>query len=482
MGSVAISIHAGDGKTVKSMLESVRDGKTKPTVVTRNGMVLGASGPGAVPTESADGKLAILFSGDLYNADKLRPLLRPAPKSDSYAEIVMGLYKMKGIECVHYLDGPFTFVLIDGDEFYAARDPLGVKPFYFAKRDNGWLFASELKAFSNDVKKVAEFPPGRYLDSKAALHRYYKIPETTAKSVNVSDAVDLIRALVTDSIEKRIQPSGEVGIYLTGTLESCIIAALAAERVKKIRTYSVGLAGSADGHTAKRVASWLSTDHTHIEVSEQEALDSLQTVVTGLESFDAGIVRHAVADYFAIREAAPQISALVGSDGANELFGGYAYLRPMFSEKLSHELMAITRDLHRTHLLRWERMTSMFGVEARSPFVDRKLVHAAFHLPANLKINEEGRSKWILRRAFSTILPAWVVDRPDNDDTFNVGIQTSLEEYAASVFTDEDLAKDKQTREALNLRTKDEMLYYRIWSAKFPPEYVNLVGRTQLPA
>jgi asparagine synthetase B (glutamine-hydrolysing) len=131
----------------------------------------------------------------------------------------------------------------------------------------------------------------------------------------------------------------------------------------------------------------------------------------------------------------------------------------MFSEKLTGEIRRITEDLHKTNLLRWEKMTASVGIEGRMPFVDRKLVHAAFHLPANMKINEEGRSKWILRRTFSTLLPAWVIDRPDNDDTHHQGIITALEEYAATVFTDDELASDAIKSEPLSIRTKDELLY-----------------------
>jgi asparagine synthase (glutamine-hydrolysing) len=310
--------------------------------------------------------------------------------------------------------------------------------------------------------------------------RYYKLPDAPVKNVNLNEAVDLIRTLVTDSVTKRIEPAGDVGIYLTGSVESCIVAALAAEKVKKIKTFSVGLEGSVDGNTAKRVASWLSTDHTHVEISQQDVLDCLPEVVARIESYDANLVRQAVADYFAVQAATGKVKALVSGDGANELFGGYAYLRPMFSEKLTSEIRNITEDLHRTNLHRWERMTSAAGIEGRMPYVDRKLVHAAFHLPANMKINEEGRSKWILRRTFSTLLPAWVIDRPDNDDTHHQGVITALEEYAATVFTDEDLANEELKAEPISVRTKDELLYYQIWSTKFPAEYVHLVGRTQL--
>lgn len=479
MAALAASVNAGNQTLVKKMLKAAVSGKATQELVSKSGIILGAAGEEAQTAESRDGKQSIIFVGDIYNVDTLRPLLKPSPAGKTAADIILALYRMKGSQCVHYLDGPFAFVIADGDKFYAARDPLGVKPLYFCKSEKGWLFSTELKAFGDDVKKVSEFPPGCYVDTDNGARRYYKLPEAPVKNVNLNEAVDLIRTLVTDSITKRIEPHGEVGIYLTGSVESCIIAALAAEKVKRIKTFSVGLEDTIDGNTAKRVASWLNTDHTHIEITQQDVLDCLPEVVETIENFDSGLVRQAVADYFAVKAAAGHVKALVSGDGANELFGGYAYLRPMFSEKLTGEIRRITEDLHKTNLPRWEKMTAAVGLEGRMPFVDRKLVHAAFHLPANMKINEEGRSKWILRRTFSTLLPAWVIDRPDNDDTHHQGIITALEEYAATVFTDDDLANDTHKSEPLSIRTKDELLYYQIWSAKFPAEYVQLMGRTQ---
>src|SRR5207247_6591793 len=124
-------------------------------------------------------------------------------------------YKMKGRKCVHYLDGAFAFVLVDGKDFYAARDPLGAKPLYFAKNGDGYLFASELKAFPADVKKVSEFPIACYFDSESGARRYFKLPDAPSKQVNVPEAVELIRMLVTESTHKQLNPLGEVGIYLT---------------------------------------------------------------------------------------------------------------------------------------------------------------------------------------------------------------------------------------------------------------------------
>lgn len=481
MSAIACAVNAGDADLIKKMLSAMSEGReVSEAIHSKNGAVFGAAAPDGKHEFAQTNSELLVFNGRLYNADNLRPLISPKPKGSGDADVILALHKMKGTKCVHYLDGPFAFVLVHNKGFYAARDPLGLKPLYFAKLNGGWVFATELKAFPEEVKRVTEFPQGGYLDSEMGMRRYFKLIENPPKQVNVADAVELIRVLVTEAVEKRLGEVEEVGLYLTGSLESCIIAALAAEKVKKLRTFSVGLEGTVDGQTAKRVASWLSTDHTHYEVTEQDALDSLQTVVHALESFDAGVVRQAVADHFAVGQAAGKVNALLSGDAANELFGGYAYLRPMFSEKLTQEIRTITEDLHRTSLLRWDRITSFHGIEARAPFTDRKLVHAAFHLPANLKINEEGRSKWILRRAFSTLLPAWVVDRPDSDDTLNQGIQNSLQEYAATVFTDEDLSAAQHDAAKPNLRTKDELLYYQIWSAKFSPDYVPLVGRTHL--
>lgn len=445
-------------------------------IVSRDGIAIG--GRGVEPVDQNDGKYVIYFTGHLFNADTLRPLVSPKPKTDHPAEIILSLYKMKGAKCVHYLEGSFAFVLIAKDEFYAARDPIGGKPLYFAKSADGYVFSSELRAMPKSAKKISAFPPGCYFDSNTGAARYFKLPEAPAKQVNVADAVETIRLLVTDAVQKQIEPVDQVGIYLTGSLESCIIAALASEKFKKIKTFSVGLQGTDDGVTAKRVASWLSTDHKHYEITQQDLLDCLQDVVKHLESFDAGVVRQAVASYYAAKIAKDSVKALAAGVAANEIFGGYPYLRPMFSERLTLEIKAITEDLHRTHLLRWDRITQLHGLQGYAPYTDRKLLTAAFHLPANLKINEEGRSKWVLRRAFSTALPAWVVDRPDQDDTFSHHMVGALIEYADSVFTDKDLNEASSGPAAI--RTKDELLYYQIWKDEFPEEYVSLVGRTQI--
>lgn len=429
-----------------------------------------------------DNKNGIIFAGHLFNNPKLREAMHAKKNIEADSQVVYELYKLKDRKCVHYLDGSYAFIIQSGTHFYAARDPLGAKPLYFARSDQGWAFASNLKAFLKSKLTPSVFPAGCYFDSESGARRYFKLPEVAPKQINVNEAVELIRTLVTEAIIKNLEDKSEIGIYLTGSLESCIIAAIAAEQQKRIKTFSVGLTDSQDGHVAKRIASWLATDHTHIEITQQDILDNLQKIVSITESFDAPIIRHAVADYFTVKTACDYVNVLLSGEAASELFGGYPYLRPMYPEKLNAEIRMITNNLQQTHLPRWDHITSTSGVEGRVPFTDRRLIHAAFHLPANLKVSEEGRTKWILRRAFSTMLPAWVVDRPDADDSVHAGIYGALTEYAESVFTDEDLSatKSKEDDKEPTIRTKDEMLYWQIWSAQFPKNYVSLVGRTHI--
>jgi asparagine synthase (glutamine-hydrolysing) len=421
----------------------------------------------------------IVLDGTILNAQRIRDTLQPKPRNTSAAATVIGLYGAKDRKIAQFLDGLFSLFIRDGDYFYAARDHLGGYPFYFAQVNGGWLFASELKAFVERAQSLSEFPPGCYFHSGVGLRRYFRL-EGPARPVSFQDAIEVVRVLVTDAVKRHVG-SGEVGILLNGSVESSIVAALAHQKNRKVRTYSAGLEGSQDGHTAKRVAEWIGVKHTHVEVSVEDILNHLQEIIWRLESFDGPMVRHAVADFFAVRAAAEEVKVMVGTDAANELFGGYPYLRPMYQDKLTAEIKRITEELHRTHLLRWNRMVTGWGLEPRSPFTDRRLAHAVSKLPANYKISEDGRSKWALRRAFSTMLPAWIVDRPDSEDVHCVGIQTALAEYADSVFTDEDLAKYKGKDAELqpSLRTKDELLYYQIWRQRFPEEFAALVGRTQ---
>ncbi len=483
MSEWVCAINGGDEKFVTSMLEvDLLDGQSIKTS-SQPGIAFGYTeskndADACQFFETSDG-FSVLFRGSLTNASKLRQGVKPKPKDNTDAALIVALYKMKGRKLTHYLEGSFSFVLREKNHFFAARDPIGVKPLYYGKSNDAWIFATELKAFPSSVQKIAEFPPGCYWESESGARRYYKLPDQPAEQVSLQEGMEVVRALVNDSVQKVAKSEMEIGIHLSGSVESCIVAALVAQKKPKVRTFSVGLQDSSDGMTAKKVASWLGTEHIHLEVTQEEMLESLQTIIYKLESFDAPLVRNAVADYFAVKCASEHVRVLLSGDGANELFGGHAYLRPMFREKLAVELKQITDDLHKTQLLRWHRMTNCFGIEGRTPFADRRMVHAIMRFPVGLKVNDDGRGKWVLRRAFSTVLPAWVVDRPDSEDTHAASLQQALITYAETVFTEEDLAAHSDSGGVL-LRTRDEMLYHQIWSSKFPEHMAALIGRTHL--
>lgn len=424
----------------------------------------------------------IAFSGSITNAQSLRPHLKPKPINAADAAMILSLYRMRSRKSTHFLEGNYAFILRHGKDFFAARDPLGAKTLYYAKSGDGWIFATDMKAFIGTDLKVSNFPPGCYFESGVGARRFFKVPESISDKVNATEAVELVRVLVMESVQNAAKADTELGVYLTGTVESCIIAAILAQKNRKIKTFSVGFEGTNDGQTAKKVASWLGTEHTHVEVSEQQILDNLQDIVCFVESFDAPVIRQAVGDFFAMKEASSQVEMMLSGEAANELFGGYSYLRPMYHEKLSGEIKRITEQLHCTQLQRIHHMTSAHGLQSRLPFSARRLVETVSRLPANMKVSEDGRSKWVLRRAFGTVLPAWVADRPDADDTQSMGIQQMLVNYAETVFTEDDLKSYNESRGENDpeIRTRDEMLYYQIWKSKFGAQFLSLVGRTHL--
>lgn len=488
MGGLVCAIRTEDVGSVQRMLRALTSDELQDDSVVHHGKVIfggvgSLAGRGVRVFEAQDGHVMVAFSGYLYNAEFLRSRVKPKPKDKSDAALALSLYKMAGRACVRYMDGAFAFVLREGDRLYVARDPMGEEPLYYTKTDEGWLFASELKAFPKSYRDVTFFPPGCYFDSEIGPRRYFKLPGDIVQDISFQQASDLIRSLVAEAVEKRIGGAREVGIVLTGSVESGILAALVKHKRRQVKTFSVGLAGSPDGTTARRIAEWMGSEHHHREITVQEILDNLQQIIYRVESFDAMVVRRAVMDFFAAQFASEHgVDVLLGGVGADEIFGGYGYFRPMFPEKLRLEIRNLTMDLHRTHLQRWGRMTLLHGVAGRAPYVDVKLVQTAFCLPPVMKVNEEGRTKWVLRRAFSTSLPAWVIDRPDADDVHAPGIEQALLDYASTVFTDEDLQEHKRNeREGLPaIRTKDELLYYQIWCTQFPKEYASLVGRTHL--
>ncbi|UWQ21922.1 asparagine synthase (glutamine-hydrolyzing) [Jannaschia sp. W003] len=371
---------------------------------------------------------ALVANGEIYNHAALRRELgeaRFATHSDS--ETILHLAATGAPRWIDRLDGMFAFVLATPHGIVAGRDPLGIKPLYVARMGGGLAFASELKAFDGEaVEGVEAIAPGTLWSTDAASRQWWRIPAGQARpepGFDTERAAAELRLLLEAAAAKWTVADVEVGAFLSGGLDSSIMAALAqgerqARGLPPLKTFAVGTEGAPDLVAARRVAAHIGSDHHEATFTPGDVADALPHVIRHLESADVDLVRSAVPTLFAARLARERVKAVLTGEGADELFAGYGYHHRMADdpEALALELTRSLGTMHNINLQRVDRMTMSVGLEARTPFLDRDLLLFSQTLPASLKMRRDpasGRTveKWILRRACADLLPSDLVWR-----------------------------------------------------------------------
>ncbi|MFT4581554.1 MAG: asparagine synthase (glutamine-hydrolyzing) [Gammaproteobacteria bacterium] len=386
---------------------------------------------GRQPLVAVEDEGAMVANGMIYNDRALRESLDDSHFiTESDSESILQTCLRDGAGAVSRLDGMFAFVMArGGDQLIVARDPVGIKPLYVGRRGETFCFASEIKALLPYVDEVREFPPGHVFDSKRGLRPYYTLPRATDELSNPANALEAIRKTLTRAIEKRLRSDVPLGVFLSGGLDSSIIAAVAVQARPGLKSFSVGLPGSPDLEAARRVAKHLGTDHYEYELSAEEVMRDLPRILYHLESFDRDLVRSAVPCYYVSRLAAQHVKVVLTGEGADELFAGYTYHKSYDDlDALQAELRRSVLTMHDINLQRVDRMTMAHGVEARVPFLDRDMLDLAFRIPAALKLPQDTKvEKWILRKAFEDLLPTEIVWRAKAQFDQGSGIAELLE-------------------------------------------------------
>ncbi len=434
----------------------------------------------------SDGLRWIVFNGEVYNFQALRDGL-PAPwKTHGDTEVVLKLYGQNGTAFVDELDGMFAFAIID-DGILLGRDPLGIKPLYFIQDHSMIYFASEIKALLDVPGELIEFPAGHIWDGEGNWKQYFtpfdiQIDET----IQAADEAlyERIRSTLRRAVQKRLiaDPEVPVGVSLSGGLDSSLIAALAREGRDELNTFVVGMLGSEDIARSEEVAHALGTRHHVYRYDFAEMLQVLPEVIYHLESFDAALVRSAIPNYFLARLAGEHVKVMLTGEGADELFGGYEYLRNVTNAEYFHGELCLTMDaLHNTNLQRTDRMTMTHGLEGRVPFLDMEMVRLALSIPPTLKFHSQTvPEKLLLRKAFDGYIPNSVLYRPKQKFSQGAGSMNLLAEYADSRITDAMFSAAQVEYASARLRSKEELLYFRIFREQFgerlDPE---AIGRTR---
>jgi asparagine synthase (glutamine-hydrolysing) len=417
--------------------------------------------------DSARDAPALVCNGMIYNDLDLRARLPGATyRTQTDSESVLQGFLAWGDAIVDELDGMFAFVLIDQDgHVVAARDPLGIKPLYMAKIDGRLAFASEIKALADVAEDIEEFPAGHVYDSRTGFREYYAVPAPHAVERSEQDTLQAVRETLGEAVEKRLRSDVPWGAFLSGGLDSSIIAALAMQHVDQLNTFAVGLEGSSDLLAARQVAEHLGTTHHEYVIPPEEVVEALPQVLHHLESYDRDLVRSAVPTYFVARLAARHAKVVLTGEGADELFAGYDYYTGYTDgNALQAELQRSLQSMHNVNLQRVDRMTMAHSLEARVPFLDTKLVDLAMGIPAELKQRAEAGcdgEKWVLRKAFEGWLPDNIVWRGKLQFDQGSGFSDYLADYAEAERAAGRIATDDTARSA------EEALYRSLLARTF---------------
>ena len=451
---------------------------------------------GRQPLFSPDAKQILAVNGEIYNHQSIRK--RYAGKyefgTQSDCEVILPLYREKGVDFLEDISGIFAFALYDEekDDFLIARDPIGVIPLYIGHDSDGKVYvASELKALEGFCETYEPFLPGHYyLGSEGKMVRWYKRDWMNYDAVKDNSAsVEVVREGLMDAVKRQLMCDVPYGVLLSGGLDSSVISAIAekysAMRIEsgdtdrawwpRLHSFAVGLQGAPDLAKAREVAEFIGTVHHEINYTIQEGLDAIRDVIYYIETYDVTTVRASTPMYLLARFIKSMgIKMVLSGEGADEIFGGYLYFHKAPSAKDFHE--ETVRKLGKLHwydCLRANKSLSAWGVEGRVPFLDKEFLDIAMRLNPEAKMCP-GKTieKKIVREAFSDMLPDSVAWRQKEQFSDGVGYSwiDTLKEMTSKAVTDEQMAHAAE-RFPINTPLNKEEYYYRsIFAEHFPSD------------
>ncbi|MCC7431677.1 asparagine synthase (glutamine-hydrolyzing) [bacterium] len=330
---------------------------------------------GHQPVFSSDKNFVIVFNGEIYNYRELRESLKEKnytfnTKSDT--EVILNLFIEYGEECVHRLNGMFSFAIwnIQAKKIFVARDRLGIKPFYYFDNEDYFVFSSEIKSIlqfpflerkinqkalyhylsfftvsapNTLIKNIFSLLPGHKLSinsDKISVSQYWDINFNSKK---ISDKVFLtneLDKLLNDSVQKRLVSEVPIGAFLSGGIDSSLIVSLMQKNLatSNVRTFTVGFEEKNNSYNetefARETAKDLKTIHKEILVTPKNVLEELAKIVWFFDQPTAsGMQTYFVSKFTKENNITVALSGL----GGDELSAGYNYYRKYFFDEKNFE-------------------------------------------------------------------------------------------------------------------------------------------------
>ncbi|NER10606.1 asparagine synthase (glutamine-hydrolysing) [Muriicola jejuensis] len=451
---------------------------------------------GKQPLVSEDGALILAANGEIYNHRELRKQFEGKYqfRTESDCEVILALYQKKGPAFLDEMNGIFGFAIYDTtrDEYFVARDHMGIIPLYMGWDKNGTFYvASELKALEGTCTKIELFPPGHYLHSSdGELKRWYERDWMEYEAVKENEtSIESIRQALEAAVHRQLMSDVPYGVLLSGGLDSSVTSAIAKKFAQKriesddtteawwpqLHSFSVGLEGSPDLAAARKVAKHIGTVHHEIKFTIREGLDAIKDVIYNLETYDITTIRASTPMYLMARVIKSMgIKMVLSGEGADELFGGYLYFHKAPNAREFHEeTVRKLKKLHMYDCLRANKSLAAWGIEGRVPFLDKEFMDVAMRInPQDKMINGERMEKWVVRKAFESYLPESVAWRQKEQFSDGVGYSwiDTLKEMVAAEVSDEQLANAKFRFPIQTPTTKEEFYYRSIFESHFPSD------------
>ena len=451
---------------------------------------------GQQPLYSPDRCQVLAVNGEIYNHKDLRERYKDQYQfqTGSDCEVILALYRDRGIDFLEELNGIFAFALYDEtrDEFLIARDPIGVIPLYIGyDADVKVYVASELKALEGQCDHYEPFLPGHYYWSgEGKMHRYYhrdwmdydQVKDNKASVTAIHDGLEA-------AVRRQLMSDVPYGVLLSGGLDSSIISAVAEKyadmRIEddsktkaywpRLHSFAVGLKGAPDLAKARLVADHIGTVHHEINYTIQEGLDAIRDVIYFIETYDVTTVRASTPMYLLARVIKSMgIKMVLSGEGADEIFGGYLYFHKAPDARAFHE--ETVRKLSKLYLydcLRANKSLAAWGVEGRVPFLDKEFLDIAMRTNPEAKLCPGMMmEKKILRQAFADMLPDEVAWRQKEQFSDGVGYSwiDTLKAVTAAAVTDEQMAHAAERFPINTPQNKEEYYYRSIFAEHFPSD------------
>jgi len=328
--------------------------------------IIDLSEKGRQPIFNEDKSLCIVFNGEIYNFQELRKDLELRGHkfiSNTDTEVVLHLFEDKKEQCLKLLNGIFAFAIWDikNKELFLARDRIGVKPLYYYRDENKFIFSSEIKAIlEHDIKRevdpnalnyyfrlmyvpapltmfknIYKLPQAHYLklslrtsNPEPKIIKYWDITDFSDLK-SKAEIIERIQVLMKQSVKGQLISDRPVGIFLSGGIDSTSVLGITREfKSDTIKTFSVGFEiedpnnkFNADFLLARETSKFYNTEHHELLVSSKDILDNIEKVIYYLDEPIAEPTQ--IATFLLSKLAKEQVAVVLGGDGGDELFGGY---------------------------------------------------------------------------------------------------------------------------------------------------------------